>query len=112
MVGVNQVFICTGIVEGICLLDTFSATYSDIEKYIYVFLFIGKDLHGVDFEAVDSRIQSLEKRVFVDQGCFPLELIELRERVDLFKAKLEVFFVLEASIMMVKSAFVKICNIL
>ena len=83
-----------------------------ILRNIYVFLFIGKDLHGVDFEAVDSRIQSLEKRVFVDQGCFPPELIELRERVDLFKAKLEVFFVLEASIMMAKSAFVKICNIL
>jgi len=49
----------------------------------------GKDLHGVDIEDVDNRIQRLEKRVFVDEGCFPSELVQLKERVDLFKTKLE-----------------------
>ncbi|XP_057303594.1 high affinity cGMP-specific 3',5'-cyclic phosphodiesterase 9A-like [Hydractinia symbiolongicarpus] len=49
----------------------------------------GKDLHGLDVEDVDNRLQKLEKHVFVDEGGLPAELISLKNRVDNFKMKLE-----------------------
>ena len=60
-------------------------------KYPIIYLcFVGKDLHGLDVEDVETRLQKLEKRVFVDQGTLPSGLVDLKNRVDTFKAKLEV----------------------
>ena len=60
---------------------------------LYAFLlhddFTGKDFHGFDIESVDNRLQMLEKRILVDEGILPVELNELKEKVDSFKAKLE-----------------------
>ena len=38
------------------------------------------------------RIQGLEKKVFVDKGTEPEVLVDLKEKVDEFKGKLEVCF--------------------
>lgn len=59
-----------------------------------VITILGKDLHGLDVEDVDNRLQKLEKHVFVDEGGLPAELISLKNRVDNFKMKLEVTFLL------------------
>ncbi|XP_065655313.1 high affinity cGMP-specific 3',5'-cyclic phosphodiesterase 9A isoform X3 [Hydra vulgaris] len=49
----------------------------------------GKDFHGLDIESVDNRLQMLEKRILLEEGILPIELNELKKKVDSFKEKLE-----------------------
>ncbi|XP_066915612.1 high affinity cGMP-specific 3',5'-cyclic phosphodiesterase 9A-like [Clytia hemisphaerica] len=49
----------------------------------------GKDLHGVDVENLDTRLEKLEKRVYVEEGYLPPELNGLKNRIEKFKTKLE-----------------------
>eukprot|EP00795_Rhopilema_esculentum_P006949 gene6949-12569_t len=49
----------------------------------------GKDLHGVDVEEIEKRLQQLEKKVYVNHGEMPSEFMQLKEKVTAFKDKLE-----------------------
>lgn len=53
-------------------------------------IFVGKDLHGLDVEALDQRLEKLERRVYVEEGYLPPELNTLKNRIEKFKTKLEV----------------------
>lgn len=49
----------------------------------------GKDLHGVDVEEIEKRLQYLERTVYTDHGNMPKEFLQLRTKVESFKDKLE-----------------------
>jgi len=49
----------------------------------------GKDLHGVDIEEIEKRLQQLEKKVYIEHGDVPSEFSQLKDEVNAFKDKLE-----------------------
>lgn len=49
----------------------------------------GKDMHGLDVEDLDKRLEKLERRVFVDDTYIPPQLSALKSRIEKFKTKLE-----------------------